>query len=128
MKWEFVICHWVLTLLCGPIFFSIVKPLNDSNGVSFFSLLEIYPMMLLMGLIFSLPTYIFYSFVFDLIKNKSIKIIYGKIILIIIVVTGIFITTALIDGTWWFDIAISYSIACIITWLFLNLKFEDNTN
>lgn len=128
MKWEFVICHWVLTLLCGPIFFSIVKPLNDSNGVSFFSLLEIYLIMLFMGLIFSLPTYIFYSFVFDVIKNKSIKIIYGKIILIIIVVTGIFITTALIDGTWWFDIAISYSIACIITGLFLNLKFEDNAN
>lgn len=128
MKWEFVIWHWVLTLLCGPIFFSIVKSLNDSNGGSFFSLLEIYPIMLFMGLAFSLPTYIFYSFVFNAIKNKSIKMIYRKMILIITVVTGIFITAALINGTWWFDIAISYSIASIITWLFFNMKFEDNTD
>lgn len=81
-----------------------------------------------MGLAFSLPTYIFYSFVFNAIKNKSIKIMYEKMILMIIVVTGIFITTALINGTWWFDITISYSIASIITGLFFNMKFEDNTN
>jgi hypothetical protein len=38
-------------------------------------------------------------------------------ILIIIVVSGIFITTALINGTLWYDIAISYSISSITTLL-----------
>jgi len=81
--------------------------------------------MILIGLLFSVPTYVFYSILFAVFKNKKIQPIYAKMTLIVIVTIGVFITTALINGTVWFDFALSYSISSIIVGLSLSSKYEE---
>jgi biotin transporter BioY len=82
--------------------------------------------MVIIGLLFSLPTYLFYIFITTVLKNKNIKIAYEKTILIIFVISGVFITTALINGTVWFDLAISYSLSTIIATLFFTMYFKND--
>lgn len=125
MNRDFILGHWILTLLCGPLIFAIIGLCSvEWNSDNLMNYMQLYPIMLFMGFAFSLPTYLIYSFVFRITKNKDIKMIYEKMILIIIVVCGIFITTAIIKGTLWFDIAISYSISSIIIGLFFKLNFK----
>lgn len=83
--------------------------------------------MIFMGLLFSLPTYICIYILFTVFKNKKIQPIYPKAILMIIVVIGIFITTGLINGTVWFDLAISYSISSIAAAIFFMQYFKNET-
>lgn len=124
----FIARHWIFTLICGPIIFAIINGLNANwSSRNFFDFLQLYPLMMLMGLLFSMPTYILYSIMFVVFKNKEIQIIYAKIILIIIVIIGVFITTALINGTVWFDLALSYSISSIFVGLYFMLYFKNET-
>ena len=79
----FIVKHWVFTLLCGPIIFLIVNGFNanwSSNNI--FDFFQLYPFMILIGLLFSLPTYIFCSIIFVSFKTKNIKMIYKQTILL----------------------------------------------
>jgi hypothetical protein len=82
--------------------------------------------MVFLGLLSSLPTYIFYFFILFIFKNKNVKMIYKRLILVTIVIIGVFITTALINGIVWLDIAISYSIASIIVGIFFTVYFKND--
>lgn len=125
MSRVFIARHWTFTLLCGPIIFAIINSFYANwSSTNLFDFFQLYPFMILMGLLFSLPTYIFYSIIFAVFKNKKIQPFYAKIILIIIVVIGVFITTALINGIVWFELALSYSISSVIVGLFLMLHFK----
>jgi Sec-independent protein secretion pathway component TatC len=125
MSQIFIARHWVFTLLCGPIFFAIVNGFNANwRSNDFFDFFQLYPFMILMGLLFSLPTYII---LFTVFRNIKLQTIYAKTILIITVVIGIFITTALINGTVWLDLALFYSISSIIVGLFFSLYFKNET-
>jgi Sec-independent protein secretion pathway component TatC len=90
--------------------------------------MELYFLMLFFGLVFSIPTYILYSFVFSFLKDKKIKTTNVKVILISIFVIGTFTTTAIIDGSSSFTIALSYSIVTAITGLILKLNSKSNDN
>lgn len=127
MNWIYIGGHWILTLLLGPIIFIIKNALSNLSHHNIFGFLELYPVMLIMGFAFSIPTYILFSLIFVLIQDKNIKTIYVKIFFIMTVVIGIWITTALISGTLWFDIAISYSISTIIIGLFFKPDFKLST-
>ncbi|WP_291150483.1 hypothetical protein [Flavobacterium sp. UBA7680] len=127
MNWTFTGRHWTFTLLCGPFIFALINGFNTNwspnNYLDFF---QLYPFTIFIGLLFSLPTYSFYIVLFTFFKNKKIKTINEKAALIIIVIIGIFITTSLINGTVWLDLAISYSISSIITGLFFTQYFKDH--
>ncbi|MFH7004420.1 hypothetical protein [Flavobacterium bizetiae] len=82
--------------------------------------------MAIIGLVFSLPTYFLYIFITTVLKNKNIKIVHEKTILIIFVMSGVFITTAFINGTVWFDLAISYSLSTIIATFFFTMYFKND--
>jgi hypothetical protein len=111
--------HWLFTLLCGPIIFAIINGFNYNwSSKNLFDFFQLYPFTILVGLILSMPTYIFYILISFIFKNKNIKMIYERIVLVIIVIIGVFITTALINGIIWFDLAISYSISSIISGIF----------
>jgi len=123
MNRAFIFGHWILILLCGPIILTLKSYLPNSNIKNVLGFLEVYPIMVIIGLIFSIPTYVLFFFVFELIKDKNIKTIYIKSFFIFIVVTGIWVTTNIISGTLWSDIAISYSLTAIALGLILKSNF-----
>lgn len=123
MNRAFIFGHWILTLLCGPIILTLKSYLPNSDTKNVLGFLEVYPIMVIIGLIFSIPTYVLFFFVFELIKDKNIKTIYIKSFFIFIVVIGIWVTTNIISGTLWSDIAISYSLTAIALGSILKSNF-----
>ena len=123
----FLLRHWIFTLLLGPIIFSIINGYSANwSSRNFSDFFQLYPFMVIIGLLFSLPTYLLYIFITTVLKNKNIKIVHEKTILIIFVISGVFITTALINGTVWFDLAISYSLSTIIATFFFTMYFKND--
>lgn len=124
---NFAIKHYFLTILFGPLIFIIKSCIYDFSLLNLFDIAQLYFITLFMGLIFSIPTYIIYNFAFFIIKNKDINNFYSKFILTLIIVFGIWLTTAIISGTIWYEIAISYSIPPIIMVLFFKSDFKETT-
>lgn len=123
----FLLRHWIFTLLLGTIIFSIINGYSANwSSRNFSDFFQLYPFMVIIGLLFSLPTYLLYIFITTVLKNKNIKIVHEKTILIIFVISGVFITTALINGTVWFDLAISYSLSSIIATFFFTMYFKND--
>ena len=123
----FLLRHWIFTLLLGTIIFSIINGyIANWSSRNFSDFFQLYPFMVIIGLLLSLPTYLLYIFTTTVLKNKNIKIVHEKTILIIFVISGVFITTALINGTVWFDLAISYSLSTIIATFFFTMYFKND--
>ncbi|WP_439553909.1 hypothetical protein [Flavobacterium macrobrachii] len=125
MNWSYLFKHWFGTLLIGPIIVDIIIYLNYSK---IGGLVEVYPIALIFSLIFSAPTYIIYGIIYHFLYQKNVKGLYSKIILIVLAVSGVYITTIIIKGNMMDDIAISYSISSIITGLFFKLNFNNDHN
>ena len=124
MNWSYLFKHWFGTLLLGPIVSQIIMYLTILNPHRIVGLLEVYPISLIFGLIFSTPTYIIYSFIYYFFGQKNLNVIFAKIILITLAVLGVIITTTILKGNMMEDIAVSYSIASIIAGLFFKLNFK----
>ena len=123
----FALKHCILTLVYGPLLFIIKNCISDHSLFNLFDFTQLYFIMLFMGLIFSIPTYIIYTFVLSIIQTKIINVFYAKAILTLIIVIGIWTTLAIISGMIWLEIAISYSIAPVIMGLIFKLNFKDTT-
>ncbi len=124
MNRTFIFGHWILTLLCGPIILTLKSYVPNSTTKNVLGFIEIYPLMVIIGLVFSIPTYLFFILFFELIKYKNIKPIYIKSFFISTVVIGIWVTTNILSGTLWSDIAISYSLVAITLGLFLKSNYN----
>lgn len=118
MSRNYILGHWIITLLSGPIILILINQLFNSSFGSILGFFQIYPLMIIMGFMFSIPTYLLLIFIFMFIEEKSIKNSYIKIFFTLTVVIGIWITTAIIGGTISDNIAISYTIAAIIIGFF----------
>lgn len=125
MNRMYILGHWILTLLSGPLILILRNHLSNSSFRNVLSFFEIYPLMIIMGFMFSIPTYLLLIFIFIFIEEKSIKNIYTKIFFILTVVIGIWATTAIIGGILWDDIAISYTVSAIIIGFFFKSKLQD---
>lgn len=124
--WIFLFKHWVFTLLLGPIISQLLMYITILNPNKIVGLVEVFPIAFLFSLFFSIPTYIIYAFVYYYFSKKDLSILFTKCILILIAVGGIFITSSLMKGFMWFDIALSYSISSIVTGIFFKLNFKDD--
>jgi hypothetical protein len=127
MNWSYLFKHWFFTLLIGPIVSQIMMSVFEVNSHRIIGLLEIYPITLIFGLFFSTPTYILYALLYIYLSNNKVNIKFSKIILISFAVICVFVTTSLVKGSMMQDIAISYSIASIISGLFFKLNFNKKT-
>jgi hypothetical protein len=123
--WSYLFKHWIFTLLLGPVISQIIAFIPIFYPSQAVGLLAMFPILFIASLIFSIPTYIVYAFVYYYFSNKDLPILISKAILISISVICIFITTALIDGTLWIFIASSYSISSVISGLIFNLNFKE---
>ena len=123
MNWDFFFKHCLSTLLLAPFISQLFFYLYP-NSHQIMGLLEVYPITLIVSLIFSSPTYIITALIFRIISKKEISILYAKGILILTSVLGIFVTMYIVIGNMWLDFAISYSTASLVTGILLRLNFE----
>lgn len=126
MNWSYLFKHWFSTLLIGPIVSQITMYIYEVNPHKIVGLFEVYPISLLFGLFFSAPTYILYALIYYYLAKNTVNLKISKIILISFAVLGVVTTTSIIKGSMMQDIAISYSIASIISGLFFKLNFKVN--
>lgn len=128
MNWSYFYRHWFGTLIISPIIAQIYELIYENNNI-IFDFPESFFAFLFVGLILSAPTYIFYGFIFHILKIKKINLIIAKIILIVSAVIGIITTFTLIGGSMSLRGIIFYSISSIITGIFFKLnskKTNDN--
>lgn len=122
--WNYFFKNAIFTLLLGPVISQIITFLPVFHAIHLLSLLGMFPIVFIASLIFSIPTYIVYAFVYNYLFTKDLSILYSKTILISIPIIGVFITTAFIGGTLWYFIAVSYSISSLVSGLLFNLDFR----
>lgn len=125
IDWSYLFKHWIFTLLLGPVISQIIAFISLFYPNQAIGLLEFFPVVFIISLIFSIPTYIVYAYVYNYFSRKDLPILYSKTILNSIPIIGVFITTAFIGGTLSYFIAVSYSISSIICGLIFNLKFKE---
>jgi len=125
IDWSYLFKHWIFSLLLGPVISQIIAFIPVFYPSQAIGLLEIFPVVFIVSLVFSIPTYIIYALVFDYISTKDLPILLSKTILNSIPIIGVFITTAFIGGTLWYFIAVSYSISSIIIGVIFNLNFQE---
>jgi len=122
MKREYVIGHWVLTILLGPFTSQAIQYIWGTNPHQVVGLLEVYPITLLFSIAFSLPTFLVYLTCFYFFSRHHINFVISKVILIVVSVLGIYITQTIIKGTMSQNIIIAYSVTAIIVGLILRIR------
>lgn len=125
IDWSYLFKHWIFSLLLGPVISQIIAFIPIFYHGQAIGLLEFFPIVFIISLIFSIPTYIVYAFVYNYLSTKDLPILYSKTILNSIPIIGVFITTAFIGGTLSYFIAVSYSISSIIIGVIFNLNFQE---
>ena len=122
LNWNFVIGHWVFTLLFAPFIAQAIEYIFCKKPHQIAGLVELYPITLLFSIFFSLPTVLIYLIIFLLLSRSKVKSILAKSVLISISVIGIYITQMQIGGSMTWEIITSFSVSSIIIGLFLKYK------
>ena len=125
MALDYPIKHWLGTLAVGPIIILIYDAVF-SNYNSMLSALEFYLMFFLFGLLFSLPVLLIYYVCFKMITRKLKSKVRIKLVLLLIAILGTLLTFYLIGGTLMDPLMISYSVALVMTAIFLKIDIESD--
>lgn len=126
MQWNYLFKHWFATLLIAPFLsdlFLYINPANSNIG----GFVSVYPIVFIISLIYSAPTYVVYALFFYFLKKETVAIIYSKIILIIIAAIGViltFLTTFGLNDE--LPILLGYICASILTGIFFKLEKTAN--
>lgn len=132
MKWNYLFKHWGLTILIAPILFILPDLWENYTGILSFLkrivefMLHAYYMFFLLGLLYSIPTYLIYAVIFYFLKREKVDHKWSKIILILTAQLGIWssfyiLSEALLSGYFIF-LAFSYSFCSLISGLFLKIS------
>ena len=122
MNKAFPFLHWLLTLVIAPFISQGLISLFGSNPHQMATLLEYYPITLLISFYLSLPAFVAYFICFLLLEYFMISGINAKFILIGVTVAGILTTTKLTGGTLMDDVNWAYSVTALITGLLLPIR------
>ena len=90
-----------------------------------FSLTSLFPITFIFGLIFSLPTYIFYGLTYYFLDKKNIKSIHIKTVLVSITVIGIILSFYLIFNNREENTVLAYSLTSIFFGLIYKIENND---
>jgi hypothetical protein len=118
---SYILKHWGATLGTAP-FLPALYEAFFSSGKDWLEILGSYPLFLLFGFLFSLPSLFGYVLLFQLLLKPALPLLVKKLLLIGFAVLGISITFWLIKGSMAPTLGISYSLAAIITGLLFRLK------
>ena len=122
MDWGYILKHWISTLVLAPILAQIAEETEIILPDKPIGLFEIYPITLTVSAVFSLPTLLFYLFVYHVAADSNMKTIWVKVILTIWVAIGISLTLYLLDTLLILDLGSYYMIASTICGLLLKMK------
>lgn len=95
MNWIYIFKHWFSTLLVAPILSDVINYYYTDTQFMF-SLTSLFPITFIFGLIFSLPTYVFYGLTYNFLNEKNTKSNHIKTVLVSITVIGIILSFHLI--------------------------------
>lgn len=125
--------HFLTTLLIGPlmpVFFDAKSYPEGPPAIPefFMSVLETYPLFLIFGFAFALPTFILYYVSYKQIVRTAIPDVISKMLLNTEAITGLIITFKIIGGEFAPTAALSYSISVVLSSLFFKLRKPENLN
>ncbi len=124
MNWSYLFKHWFGTLIISPFVYELFNLMKvNSNRV--IGLVEIYPITFIFSLIFSIPTYIIYGFIYYFLARNGVSIMKSKIILLLLTVLSIFITFHVVFNARELTISISYAITSTILGIYFKLNFKE---
>lgn len=124
MNWSYLIKHWFSTLLVAPIL-SDVLTYYFTDIETLFNLTSVYPITVIFGLFFSLPTYIILGITYYLLDKKSIKPLYIKPILLGFCTIGIIISFFIIFNNREENTVLAYSLTSIFFGLIYKIENND---
>lgn len=124
MNWSYLIKHWFSTLLVAPIISDIINYYYTDTR-TLFNLTSVYPITVIFGLFFSLPTYIILGIIYYKLDKKNTKPLYIKPILLSICTIRIIISFSIAFNNREENIALSYSITSIFFGLIYKIENND---
>ena len=117
--------HWLTSLATGALILFIIDIVSGNNNLN--DALVMGMLCMVFGFFFSLPVFILYLILFNLLIRKTNSALIIKTILNSITIVGVFITIKLIGGTMMTPkFALYYSIILIVCSLFFKIK-KHNT-
>ena len=123
MNWSYLLKHWFSTLLFAPIISDIINYFfKDTHTL--FNLTSVYPITVIFGLFFSLPTYIILGITYYILDKKSVKPLYIKPILLSFCTIGIIISFYIIFNNREENIALAY----LVTSIFFGFIYKISKN
>lgn len=122
MNWSFSFKHWGGTLLLGTTILTLVSGFKFLSPSEIWSTLAWFIIYFIFSAIYSIPTLITYLLVAYLLIGRNIDSKWIKFVLISITVTGITLTTLLIDPDSLKNLTIYYSLSAVVIGIFLNFQ------
>lgn len=123
MNWSYLLKHWFSTLLVAPIITDIINYFfKDTHTL--FNLTTVYPITVIFGLFFSLPTYFIIGLTYYALNKKSVNSNNIKLFILIVCSIGIIISFYIIFNNREKNIALAYLVTSIFFGLFY--KIENN--
>lgn len=123
MNWSYLIKHWFSTLIVAPIISDITN-YYYTDIQTLFNLTSVYPITVLFGLFFSLPTYIIIGMTYYILEKKGVKPLYIKPVLLILCSIGIIISFSIVFNNREENTVLSYT----LTSLLFGFIFKINKN
>lgn len=114
--------HWASTLLIAPFIVQILMYISKNNAHQIVGLLEVYPITLIVSVVFSLPTYVIYGIIDYFAIKNSVSEKTNKYILICTALVGILFTFLILFKTNQLEIILGYGITSVFFGIILKLS------
>lgn len=122
LHWSYVLRHCLSTLLLAPSVVQGLLYLTRENAHQVVGLVEVYPITLLVSIVFSFPTYLVYGVADYYLKKQGIPNKTIKKILIGIALIGIILTFSLLFRMRQIEIMIGYALTSLFFGVIYRLK------
>lgn len=117
----YLIKFWIITLISAPFLVGIYEIFRTIPG-QVVGLLDVYPVTLIVSIVWSLPTLTIAYLVFYILDKLKIKPIIVKTTLISITIIGITITFIIIKGSLVMVFIVAYSFSALISGIIFKIK------
>ena len=124
MNWIYIFKHWFSTLLVAPILSDVIN-YYYTDIETLFNLTSVYPITVIFGLFFSLPTYIIIGLTYYILEKKGVKSLYIKPILLILCSIGIIISFSIVFNNREENTVLAYSLTSIFFGLIYKIENND---
>jgi len=121
MKVNYPLKHLFATTLLSPLIFGIYDP-SIFRGTKVW---DMYLIFLASGVLFSLPAFLIYYLLYIQLNKTPLHQVVKKVLLNAIGIFGIFVTLKIVQGTMANSLIVSYSIALIVTSVFINMNRRE---